>query len=84
MCLPLYLTSRPTRVLQMLQSWRNKAGPALLQRGERPRNAAVTADEADTKKAGDIISTRVRTPKNKNKRSMSAIISGHNSHNNYT
>ena len=32
---------------------------------ERPRNAAVTADEADTKKAGDIISTRVRTPKNK-------------------
>ena len=47
---------------------------------ERPRNAAVTADEADTKKAGDIISTRVRTPKNKGQR-------GHvryNSHNNYT
>ena len=44
----------------------------------------MKADEADTKKAGDTTSTRVRTPKNENKGIMSAIISGHNSHNNYT
>ena len=44
----------------------------------------MKADEADTKKTGDMTDTRVRTIKNKNKEIMSAIISGHNSHSNYT
>ena len=35
-------------------------------KGERQRNAAMKADEADTKKTGDMTNTRVRIPKKRN------------------